>query len=249
MSCIRWAVLAAPLAVMVLGCDRSSHPPAAAARVALPVVEPRVITPTEWRAALAAAYEAERLQDEGDGVTTFFACFARRSDAKCATTFSGKRDAFRKLWFFEPALSQWHRYGSPNYVHAYLSVKECELPKVLLNASYSSKRGWIFLNKMAVMADGDVVLEREVEHSHVERDNDSRGVTESATWVMEDAALPVLEKIAAAKDVSIRLSGGKGYVAVDAKLVRDMQGDFRSLLAAHKALTTVLTPNLPSSCP
>lgn len=104
------------------------------------------------------------------------------------------------------------------------------------------------MERVAVMADGNIVLEHTFDHNDVQRDNNSWGVDERARWIASGEERMVLKKVVDSKAVIVRIIGDKGYVTVDKRDVDAMKADFAETLAIFDALDVAAASVRPASC-
>lgn len=215
------------------------------------------VTKSDWLAALKSTYTESNGKSDSEGITEFSACFGqRRADGKCPDSFMfGHKDAFRKLTTFRPPSSAMARFGVNKdgtnvYLHSYVSVIDCGKPNILLNPSYFSKGGWLFLEKTAVLADGDLVLEKTFDGSRVKRDNSTYGVQEDAQWIVSDSLsdLAALRKLPSAKRVIVRLTGSNGYATVPPEKIAGFKSDITAVLSVYDSINAAVENKQPTSC-
>lgn len=202
----------------------------------------------EWLAALNGTFKESSSKTDAQGVTEFGACFGTDEKGKCRDFMFGKRDAFKKAVSFTPAWSQLNEFGVDRYLHSRVVVPDCRSPSILLSARYFSKGGWLFLNRVSALADGELVLDHEFPNHEVNRNSESWGVDESAAWVLSETEVAALEKIPSAKQLIVRLTGSKGYVSVAADKAQEFRSDVSSLLRVFELLSRATSPVLPAAC-
>lgn len=187
---------------------------------AQPIVESNTpsrpsFTAKEWRHTFNATFAEENPKTDEDGITSYGACFEKSTDGKCSLFATGKRDTFRKLDHLIPLHTVVSRsLKLSTHVGIYLATVECKPPSLLVVPSINEKGDWLFLEKAAFMADGDVVLEHNFDYDQVDRNNVSSWIHEDATFLASDAELLALERFVSAKTQIIRLTGKKGYLTV-----------------------------------
>ncbi len=212
-------------------------------------------TAEDWKRALEASYVEEfSAKDEGDGITSSVAyCFgaeSRPDDLKeCGDLMFVERDAFRRVRFFTPLNSKLYSALGDRYVFSYIALVDCGLPKYVLRPHYFSKHDWLFLNRVTIMAEGEVVLDRDLSKLKARRDAESWGVDETVEFVATDEDLAALRRVAVASKVLIRLTGEKGYVATPPDYLARFSDDVRNALVAYDKLTAALKDYVPPSCP
>lgn len=209
---------------------------------------PAPIKKSDWENAIKATYEKSQINTDKEGVTEFVACFQTKDGNKCTGSVFGKHDAFRHLTIFTPANSESAALGIWKYLHSYVSLIDCKRPSVLLSPHIFSKEGWLFMDKVSVLADGELLLEHKFTSTEVDRDNNTWGIDERAHWVASDNDLSALKRIASAKVIIVRLSGAKGYVTVAEKDISRIKEDFKSVLAIYSVLDAAAASKEPAEC-
>lgn len=196
-------------------------------------------TPEEWRAALVSTYEESAVKDKGDGVTSFMAKFKLPNEG--VRNALGERDAFRKLRFYSVGIPMQISTG----MKAYISVKDNDRPVLFLQPFYSGE-SWIFMNKIAVLVDGEIALEHEC--SNPDQDVHTGRVTEQCDFILQASEINALRKITDESKVSIRLTGKKGYVAVGRggyNALKDFVRDIQSAIAIYDTMDNALKDHIP----
>ena len=236
------------LAVFALGaCSKpaanaaTATAPGASAPAPVPVAPSA--TMVDWTAALDKLYVASSKKDEGDGVTSFFSNFGVPGQTKGEThlTAFGKRDAFRNLRFYTPGIQL--EIGTS--LEEYISLRDGKLPVLLIKPYFFGPSGWLFINHVAVMADGEVVFERDFQNEHVDTDILPGGVEERYTFLATPDDIAGLRKIRPDSKVLIRITGRKGYVMVDKRGTAAFQSNILDSLQIYDLMTAALTPHLP----
>jgi hypothetical protein len=246
--------LLALCAIAISGCNNPSTPPLPVVPAAAPAA-PVKPTPTvqQWRAALASTYTESDRSDKGEGVVEFMACFGERNaTGKCPDgLFFGRRDAFRKLTHFTPAGTTLNRFAADQYLGSYVAIKDCAAPNYFLKVQYSRTGGsWLFIQKVAMLVDGEVALEQDFSGSHadVERDVLPNAVKEDYHFVAGDAQRAALFQILDAKELAVRITGRKGYVNLDRRALKDLRKDVADMRLALSKIAAATEGNTPDSC-
>lgn len=212
-------------------------------------VSPPLVKKSDWEDALKATYEQSMVKTNKDGVTNFWACFDKVEDIKnCAVFAIGNRDAFRYQTTFTPVMSSMAEISSSKYLHSYVSVLDCQRPLVVLSPHFFSKAGWLFMSKVAIMADGQLLLEHQFASADVQRDSHTWGVTEKFLWVATEDDIVSLEKISNASKVIIRFTGSKGYVTITDEDVEKIKKDLRVVLSIFSITKSALVDKYPIDC-
>lgn len=206
-------------------------------------VQPAVITPpppgNSFRAVLARAYTETSTKDEGDGVVTFMATIPS-VNAPERVAFFAKRDGFRKLTFFTSVDSTFARYSAP-VVYAYLSVPDCKAPVFFVSPRTFRSRSssWLFLNRVAVLADGELLLDQSLADFKPHREIFPGGLEETVDFPLEARQISDLRRLEHAKQVSVRITGDKGYVTLDAKAIEHWRKDVAATIKAHDVVARI----------
>jgi hypothetical protein len=243
-------ILAAALTALALGACSKPTAPAAFAPPAVPViavfpVAPPPPTMTDWTTALSTVYKESDRKDEHDGVTSFFCVFGVPGSEKGATHLVafGKRDAFRKLRFYTPGI----QLEVTTSLETYLSLKDGGTPIVFLKPYYFGPDGWLFMQHVAVMADGEVIFERDFKDGPVDHDQLPGGVTERYNFIATPADIESLRKIHPDTKLVIRFSGKKGYVTVNKLMTSEFRANIQDSLKIYDAMTAVLSSHMPAT--
>ena len=248
---------AVSLAVLLSACSDRTGPdsPATNATAQAPAVQPAppavLPRPTaqDWQAAVALAIpvpeSAADINDKGNGVSSFMTCMLRISPTRCDLVANIDRDAFRKLRHVQPVINTAliDQYGTS--VKTYVSLPDNGMPVFFLSASYVGRGSWLFMNRVAIMAGGEIAFEQALEHNEVDRDNTGSVVAEQTQIIVDGPKLDALRKIATAKDVLVRLTGEKSFAAVPNAEVVAMQKSMIDALRAHDLLTAALKDKIP----
>lgn len=200
------------------------------------------VTVDQWRAALTSAYVGwDSKQDAG--LEEFYACFGIYDPVakpRCTSggTFAGERDAFKRVYRFRPALGRFAEMSAEYslkpaaYVGFSMAMRECDRSPTVLALVRFSGDNWLFVESFAVLADGNLVLEKKFPYESVERDTIGRGVTERGATVLEPAEIAALKTIQSAQSVQVRVTGQKGYVPMKDKQTKDLMKEIEQLMPA-----------------
>jgi hypothetical protein len=239
-----------PLLILLLslaasGCTKGSENKVHAAPLTAVPPPPR-ITKTDWYRAVVATYSERRVKDEGDGVTSFVACFSD-GGKECGDFATGKRDAFRKLRQYMPQWS-WPGQYSDQYVQTYIALPDCGEPIYFLKPRYFSQTGSLSLNRLSILSDGELVFDQDLSAFKLERERLSGGVEEGVSFAPTPAQFDALRKLATATKLSVRITGEKGYVTLKASDVAKLKIDVAAGLRMYDKLLHAVKDQLPSSC-
>jgi hypothetical protein len=198
-------------------------------------------TPEDWRKAVEATYEKSEVKSKVDGVEEFFACFKPivEKRRKCTSYAFGKRDAFRKIRFY----SDFNILG--NNVAAYVSLSDNKKPILLLAPHIASQNSWIFINKLAIMIDGEVVLEQGFEDLKVDREISPEGVQERVDFIVTKTQIEALHKIKLESTVVVRITGEKGYITLDKLEASTVKESIVNMVQVYDALNSAVKDTIP----
>lgn len=245
-------LLMALLAICLVGCEdqakQQSAPLAAVEKTKTPTVE-------DWNLALRSTYKELELVKKGDGTSTFYICFIEGDRCDKSFEISGERDDFRKLRFFNTLygrslelLNSDYSSKAESYVDGYVALKECHLPSYVLKVKYHAKRGLLFMQRIAVMADGVVVLDKDVSHEEISSGVTQYGATEVFQFVLNETELAGIRKAANTKDVVIRITGRTKFVTVNSSNTKAFKDDLQTGLWAYDKFNSALKHAIPPAC-
>lgn len=245
---------AAAAALLLTGCNKKeeqqvqNNSPTIAAET--PVDQPKpAYTKKEWRAALKSTFEESAVKTDEDGITEYSACFKKKDDGKCALFAFGKRDAFRKIDHLTPIHTRLNRIvNAQTQVGTYIAAIECEAPSLLLEPAVNKRGGWLFMEKVAFMADGDVVLERDFEHNRVDRDNESSWIHEKAAFIPTSNELDGLKRFTESNSQIIRITGQKGYITLPKEKTREFAEDAKATLTMLETINNAFKDSGGPTC-
>ncbi|MDN7427783.1 hypothetical protein [Burkholderia sp. AU45388] len=131
----------------------------------------------------------------------------QRSDLISTATKDGfevERDKVEKITFYSPKTnsSEW----SNQYLGVYISVPDGKGPIFRIYPHYQGD-DWIFFDHLKVLADNEIVYEKEYSSSDMRRDAKSSRVYESTDYAAKDDDIAAMRKISSARSVTVRLSG------------------------------------------
>ena len=239
-------IVVAVLAVFALGgCSKpaaqaaseSSGAPSASVVAGAQAAPPP--TMADWTRALGSVYQEKRRKDEKDGVTSFLAYFEFPPASKRlphALAF-GRRDAFRNLRFYTPGVQM----EIDTSLETYISLRDGKLPVMVMKPFYFGPNGWLFMEQVAVMVDGEVVFSRDFKNIRVDTDQLPGGVTEQYDFVATPDDIEGLRKIHPNSKIVIRISGKKGYVTVDKFMTGQFRDNIQDALRMYDAMTGALS--------
>jgi hypothetical protein len=113
-----------------------------------------------------------------------------------------ERDKMESISFFSANGEPWIGNG----ITVYVSVPDNTHAVLRVSPHYQGSE-WIFFKRIKVMADSRIVYERDFSTLRMKHDNVSSGVYESVDYAAETSDVDAMRAIAAAKSVTVRLSG------------------------------------------
>ena len=195
-----------------------------------------------FQAVLARSYVERSTKDEGDGVTSFMASFPSLP----GNPMFGKRESLRKLTFFTTTGSTFGKY-SDRSVTFYLAVKDCRAPVIFVEPRVLSHSG-IFLNRVSILADGELSLDQPLGDFKAQRETYPGGVEETIPFILTDAQLSKLRSLSDARTVVVRLTGEKGHVTLDARATKDFKSDVGDVLHAYDFISKLVESSAFDPC-
>lgn len=200
----------------------------------------------DWQNAFSKTFTTENVVTGDQGTSSYSACFEKLAD-RCEQFTFAERDEFGRVTSFEPGDSR--TVVVFHFVPVSVIIADCGLPQIQLAPRYDGDSGWLFLDQVAVLADGKLALQHTAAAGTVKRDqNSGSGVREVFNFTASGAEIDALRTIAGSKKVIVRLSGDKGYVALsEANAVR-FQNSVKTALLVHDRLMASLKDHLPKTC-
>ncbi len=235
-------VMVVMLALLMAGCGNSSSD-----NVAKNSSEEKVKTPytaNEWRRDFLSGF---RVSDEKptneDGIKEYKACFKPKEES-CENTWFGQHDGFNKFDLLDiPAnelrdmASRYAVYKKP-YGLALLGrvvAPECSKAFVQINPKLYAKN-WLFLEKISMMADGNVVFEKTVESNSIKRQSTEDGLIENWVFLLQSEDIGNLERFIKSDHKLIRVTAQKGFISVPKDDVDSFSSDLASLLTVTQQI-------------
>lgn len=155
----------------------------------------------------------------------------------------GKRDAFRKLRIFKAGWGPHIATG----VKSYVSVPDNDAPVLFVQPYFWGRNGWLVMNKISVMVDGEVIFEHEC--GKVERDTEGVGVGELCNIAPSKEEIDALRKVVDSAKVVVRLTGEKGYENLDGNAkynsLNEFKRDMQSAIAVYDIIYAATKNHLP----
>ena len=186
--------------------------------------------------------ESNKVIEQSNAGYKFDACFM--VDGNCEFKGTAVRDEFRKTTFYFP-MNRFTDYD--NHVGFYLSVKDGDLPHLVMRFVYVGKE-WIYIDKASILVDGEFVLEESLLDMMMER----KAVTGNLVYEFGDLfvtdKVDVIEQIANAETLAVRIEGNSGYVNLNKGMLDAMQVQAGEILSMYRLTTqtiemaTMVTP-------
>lgn len=232
-------MLALAFNVFLLGCGDSSGE----AKALKPAVSENRLPPAptfgveDWRKVVAESYTAKNEKPDDDGRIDYFVCAVPSADGKCSYTFSGLRDGFNKVDIWSsPMINVSSLVGNISHVDLSVVLMECQPAMIVMTPKYVSDQKLLLMNKVALMADGEVVFEREIETLKVQRDQEFDQFKEFWRIPVEANDYAALERFAASKNKVARISGNKGFMTLKKDVVGALSFDMPGMIAATRTI-------------
>lgn len=198
----------------------------------------KIYRSAEWRQDFNSVFDMQNVIPGNDGTTEYKACF-RKSDGGCELAFHAIKDGFKKSYVLTPSQTKYEgamfsmlENRGKAFLDMHIVALECDDAKIIL-VPLVQQKDWLFMNRVAFMADGDVVFEKVAEHGDVQRNVDS-GITERWPLLLDENDILHLEKFANSSSRIIRISGENGYLTVSDNLVEIFSSDFQKTVIAAK---------------
>ena len=235
--------LCAVLAITLLaGCSKKEEPPKGIEP------EPPKYTLEQWKSDFKSSFEATRVKNNKDGVTEFIACF-KKEEKGCPMLAFGETDGFRAVSHFTPPNTQLKSIADAwSFFRVYVSALECKAPAIIMTPTFSSRNGWIFMDKAAIMSDGEVTLKQSFENFKVDRETEGGRVLEKVTWILSEDQVASLRKTLEAKRIIMRISGSKGYYTIKKENEDGFREDASIALFIYDALMKKMKVNGGPEC-
>lgn len=233
------------MCLTVAGCEKES-----AAKIPIKVEVPQTpiapqVTSEDWKKAVEATHEKLRVRDEGGGVEEFFACFEPTPEKKKKCTYHafGKRDTFRKIRFYTSGIPI--MIGSK--ISAYVSLPDNGEPSVFLAPYIFSRGSWIFMKKLAIMVDGEVILEKDLNKLEADREVFGGGVQERVDFIATPAQIEALRKIKPEGKFLVRITGEKGYITLDKEESSETKELLINVIRVYDSLNNAVKDKIPAA--
>ena len=242
------AMLALVCSAPLTACGERAGPPGNPVAVApSPPPTPPRPTKDEWLRAASSGYSASNFRDEGDGIKSFTAHFPKVESDQGLFAFA-KRDDFNRSWVFKTAEPQmWWTLGDRGMLPAVILI-ECQFPLLVFGAQHFARDGLLYLDGVAVLVDGELVLERDGYAGKVVHEQYPAGVREAFTFGATSAEVDGLRKLTKASKVAVRLVGRNAYVTLKAPELKRFMEATPETIRVYDRLTTSLRPVMPAAC-
>ncbi|GAO73350.1 hypothetical protein [Comamonas sp. E6] len=239
---IKSLLVASLFAASVAGCSKSENKEPVNFPATPPVEEVKKITSEEWRKAFLSTFKESDRKTDDSGITEYYACFDSSAEtSRCPDNYSSRRDGFKKVDYLTPLTTSFLGIADlKTMVSMYAAAVECDAVHAVLKPSFNGRNGWLFLNKVSFMADGEVVFEKSADFNDVKRDNKNRWVHEHWTFIVDTEDQQRLLKFANAQNKIIRLTGDKGYVTIEKQELNAFTKDIKSLVENTKKMNDAI---------
>ncbi len=239
-------VMVVMLALLMAACGSGSSDNAAKNPSQEKVKTP--YTANEWRRDFLSSF---RVLDEkptnDDGIKEYRACFEPKEES-CGKTLFGQYDGFNKFDRLDlpgnelrEMASRYAVYKKP-YELALLGrvvAPECSKAFVQINPKLYAKN-WMFLEKISMMADGNVVFEKTVESNSIKRQTTEDGLLENWGFLLQSEDIGNLERFIKSDHKLIRVTGQKGFISVPKDDVDSFSRDLASLLTVTQQINSAV---------
>lgn len=199
----------------------------------------------EWIKAFKSTFSESDVRVNDDGVKSYRACFLEENESdkkECKTGIEGKHDGFRKIDHLTPPKTAWEvatkEYSKNSFIGIYIAARECNAPLIFL-APVVKKNGWLFMNQISLMADGDLVIDKRIDTNSVEQ-NIIRGssIEEISHVALNEKDIESFERFMKAEKQIIRITGKDNkYLTFNEN---DLSLDGRVVLEVYKKIQSSL---------
>ena len=164
----------------------------------------------------------------------FDACFLQDDD--CVAHSSAYRDVFRGVtYYYAPS----RQSIAKNNVLFYLSLKDGQRPQIVMRVIYFGE-DWLYLKHISLLADGKVVYQQDISPDQSQR----QAVTGSQLYEFGDILMidnrDVIEQIANAGAVALKMSGKGGEAYLDERMLVNMQLQAGEILLMYDLLENAI---------
>lgn len=227
---MRSALWAALIVASLTACGKSEQVSAD------PTPKKPQVSRLDWLKAMDGVYTKSEIVEGKDGDTKFTACFESGKDGKCLNEYSGNRDPFRKITHLtDKATRSAGKVLDSVIINPYFALSDCSGPTFFLGVEYTGS-SWLFVEKVAILVDGEVLLEKSFDHSAVSRDTGGSLVFENAHWYVPSGELTKLRSITSNSKVLVRVTGSKGHDSLNDGRLAALVQRLPSILKAFDAL-------------
>lgn len=202
-----------------------------------------VATMQEWKSAFSGTFLEEHVNDTNDGFVDFTAKFPKEKSKKLSAFLFGRKNLQESEWFFRGMDSSGHYLGTSLYQA--IGIEKGEMPNVLFNPYYIGSGAGIKMNKVAVLADGDELLQHDFQSKLTRRDRFVMDVVEQAVFSLSEKDIMALRKIENSKNVSIVLYGDNENIKLPVRNVENFRNELKMTLAAYDDISNALRNHLP----
>jgi len=184
----------------------------------------------EWKQAVVSTAKEESMKDLDNGTLVGKAMIN-------GSEYEHTHDVMRKLRFYTPAGSRLSVRDTD--IGAYISLADGDAPSFFVQTRYIGE-GWLFVKSLKVMADGELVLEKDLSKRKADTEVAGRIVVEDLHFIASDEDLGAIRKIASAQKIIVRIDGDKGQENLSRQGVANFQSRIASTLHAYDTLKQAL---------
>lgn len=148
-------------------------------------------------------------------------------------TLSGSRDKMSKISFF----SAKDKNLLTTRLDPYIAVADMGSPVIRMREVYFGD-DWVFVDKVRIMCDDEVIYERSFDHNEFVRNNSGGSVWETGDYVAREYEIAALRKILAAKETVVRFEGRERQR--DHTVTKQEVKNLRAVLTAYDSLTSAI---------
>lgn len=202
-----------------------------------------IATLQEWKNSFSSTFLEEHVNDTNDGFVDFTAKFPREKNGKIIAFLFGRKNLQESEWFFRGMDSSGHYLGTSLYQA--IGIEKGEMPSILFNPYYIGSGAGIKMNKVAILADGDELLQHNFQSKLTRRDRFVMDVVEHAVFSLSEKDIIALRKIENSKNVSIVLYGDNENIKLPIRNVENFRAELKMILAAYDEISNALRNHLP----
>ncbi len=221
----------------LLGCQKveKAEEQPAKARIASQAAEVKKVS---WDEAIKSIGPEKDKKIKDDGTYTYIQYIAR-PDSKEKVALFVTRDEFKKVRFYHTYLGYSNIISRGASLNMYISLRDGYKPRVVLSPIFKGSE-WLFMNKLQIMADGNLIVDREIPYDDVERRQVDSGVKEEAHVFLTGPEVSSLRQATISKNISVRLSGREGYLNMKKRDIEFLSSGVRDTLIGYDLIWSAL---------